>query len=296
MPFHFKKSESPVRALRRVGQKHIAEALRRLRRFRHPAAVHGARREIKKLRALFRLVRGENGRSPCRKAAKGLRRAASQLAPPRDARVMLKAFEQLTNRDAARRFSNIGRALQQNCRRETRRFQDDRSISVAKQALRKTNRRVAGLKIQADGWQAIEPGLRQSYRRGRAAYALACQQPSPENLHAWRKRVKDFWYHLRLLCPEWPATARVRLPELKQLGELLGEDHDLVLLKQFVAEHCAGLAGEAKPLNQLIESCRKKIRAQVLALGGRLYAEPPAAVCARLGRHWSVWRGEPGRH
>lgn len=69
MPFHFKKSESPVRALRRVGQKHIAEALRRLRRFRHPAAVHGARREIKKLRALFRLVCGEIGRGPYRQVA-----------------------------------------------------------------------------------------------------------------------------------------------------------------------------------------------------------------------------------
>jgi CHAD domain-containing protein len=296
MPFHFKKAEPPGRAVRRVIREHTGEALKCLGKSRHPAAIHGVRKEIKKLRAIYRLVRGEIGRAAYRKATKALRRATDRLAASRDARVTLQALEHLAGGGAARRFPKIQKALEENCRLETCRFRDDDSVAVAKQILRKINRRVSSLKIKADGWAALEPGLRQSYRRGRQAAELARQQPSPENFHEWRKQVKNFWYQLRLLCPEWRAAARDSENELEQLGELLGADHDLVLVKQFVAEHRARHVAEAKALNQLIESRQNELRAAACKLGLRLYAETPAAVCARLGRHWNAWHGEAVRH
>jgi len=290
MPFHFKKAESPAKGVRRVCREHIGEALGRLRKSRHPAAVHGVRKEIKKLRAIFRLVHGEIERDDYRKAAKTLRRTADCLAAPRDARVMLKAVEKLSGGGAARSFPKIQKALQKNCRRKTRRFRNEDSVALAEHFLRKINRRVADLKIKAVGWTAMEPGLRKSYRRGRMALKLSRKQPLPENFHEWRKHVKSFWYHLRLLCPEWPAAVRIMSDKLEQLGELLGDDHDLVLLKQFVAEHCTGQSREAAALNQLAESRQEKLRAAALKLGTRLYAETPAAVCARLGNYWNAWR------
>ena len=148
MPFHFKKSESPAKAVRRVCRERIGAALDGLRKPRHPAAVHGVRKEIKKLRALFRLVRGEIGRGAYRKGAKALREAAGSLTAPRDARVMLKAFEKLAGRNA-RRFAAIEKALQKNCRRETRRFRKKDAAAAAGRILRKTGRRVGELKIKA---------------------------------------------------------------------------------------------------------------------------------------------------
>jgi CHAD domain-containing protein len=290
MPFHFKKAEPPARAVRRVCREHIGEAQVRLRKIRHPAAVHGARKEIKKLRAIFRLVRREIGRAAYRKAGKALRRAADQLAAPRDARVMFKAFKQLAGRGGARRFPIILNALQKHCRRETRRFQGDDSIAVAERALQKAGRRVAGLKFVASGWAAIEPGLRQSYRRGRLAGRLARRQPSPEHFHAWRKEVKTFWHQLRLLCPDWPASTRLLTDKLNRLCELLGDDHDLALLKQFVTEQPQ--TGETAKLNHLIETRQKKLRVAALKLGSQFYKEAPATVCRRLGKDWSAWRGQ----
>ena len=117
MAFHFKKSESPAKAVRRVCRERVGAALKRLRQPGRPAAIHNVRREIKKLRALFRLVRGEIGRGVYRKGAKALREAADSLTAPRDARVILKAFEKLTGR-SARRFAGIEKALRRNCRRE----------------------------------------------------------------------------------------------------------------------------------------------------------------------------------
>ncbi len=104
--------------------------------------------------------------------AKALREAADSLTAPRDARVMLKVFGKLAGRDA-RKFAGIEKALRKNCRRESRRFRKKDSAAAADRILRKTSRRVGELKIKAGGWAAIEPGLKESYRRGREACRLA---------------------------------------------------------------------------------------------------------------------------
>src|SRR6185295_4124328 len=76
MPFYFKKAEKPGHAIRRVCREHIARALFRLRKSRHPAAIHAVRKEIKKLRAILRLVQGDLHSGDHRKLEKSLRRAA----------------------------------------------------------------------------------------------------------------------------------------------------------------------------------------------------------------------------
>ena len=289
MPFRFKKSESPAQGVRRVCRERIGAARERLREGGHPAAIHDVRREIKKLRAIFRLVRAAVGRGTYRKGARALREAADYLAAPHDARVTLKAFEKLTGR-SARRFGGIEGALRIIARREAERFGKDDSLGRAERLLRKTDRRVDDLKIKAAGWSAIGTGLKKSYRRGREACRRVHQQPSSENIHDWRKHVKDLWHYFCLLYPAWPAEGRARTDELELLGAQLGNDHDLSLLQQFVVGHCAGRAGEVEALNQLIESRQKQLRADALKLGARLYAETPAAICRRLEKHWNDWR------
>jgi CHAD domain-containing protein len=291
MPFRFKKSESPAKGVRRVFRERVGAALGRLRKPGSAAAVHGVRKEIKKLRSLFRLVRGEIGRSVYRKGAQALREAAASLTAPRDARVMLKALEKLAGRDA-RKFAGIEKALRKNRRREARRFRKKDSAAATDWILRKTNRCVGDLKIKSVGWAAIEPGLKESYRRGKEFYKLSHTHPSPENFHEWRKHVKDLWHYFCLLYPAWPAEGRAYKSKLELLGGLLGEDHDLFLLQQFASEHCTDEADEVCALNKLIASRQKVLRAAALELGSRLYAETPTSLCRRLGNYWDDWRGK----
>ena len=291
MPFRFKKSESPAKAVRRVCRERVGAALDRLRKRDSPAAVHGVRKEIKKLRALFRLVRAEIGRGVYRKGEKALREAADSLTAPRDARVMLKVFWKLAGRDT-RKFPGIEKALKKNCQRKSRRFRKKDSAAVADRILRKTGRRMGELKIKSGGWSAIEQGLKESYCRGREACRFVRKHPSSENFHEWRKHVKDLWHYFCLLYPAWPTEARAYTVDLELLAAHLGEDHDLFLLQQFATDHCAGRAGEAKALCRLIESRQKQLRAAALELGSRLYAETPATFCRRLEKHWNNWRGK----
>jgi CHAD domain-containing protein len=276
--------------VRRVCRERIGAALGRLHEADRPAAVHGVRKEIKKLRAIFRLVRGEISRGVYRKGAKALREAARSLTATRDARAKLKAFGKLTGHFAGR-LPEVEKVLRKHCRREARRFRNNDSVMLADRILRKTNRRVGDLKIEATGWAVIEPGLRQSYRRGRVAHRVARKEPSPENFHEWRKHVKDLWFYLRLLHPAWPLKMLAMTDELELLGEQLGDDHDLFLLKQFVVKHCAGQVKEVKALDRLIESRQKELRAAALKLGSRLYAETPEVTCRRLENCWNAWHG-----
>ena len=68
-----------------------------------------------------------------------------------------------------------------------------------------------------------------AYTDGRKAFA---KKPTTENLHDWRKRVKDLWYQQRLLEETWPGVMKAQAKEAKKLSKLLGEDHDLAVLAE----------------------------------------------------------------
>jgi hypothetical protein len=206
--------------------------------------------------------------------------------------VRLRALKKLAGRSMRQDFPEILRALQKNCRRETRHFQKGNSVAVAERILRKTGRHLRDLKTKTDGWAAIEPGLRRNYRRGQETGRLVRQKPSPECFHEWRKQVKDRWHYFRLLSRAWPAAMQSQTDELAWLGELLGDDHDLFLLQQSARLTCADQTKEVKELNRLIEARQKKLRAAALKLGSRLYAKTPTVVCRRLENYWNEWRSE----
>ena len=50
-------------------------------------------------------------------------------------------------------------------------------------------------------WKQICGAVEKIYKRGQRGLAKTIKKPVPENFHAWRKRVKDLWYQLRILQP-----------------------------------------------------------------------------------------------
>jgi len=96
MPFHFKKKESVAKAARRLCCERIDDALENLKDRDRLKSVHEVRKEIKKLRAILRLVRGEIGKNFYRKSNDLFRKVAVFLTAIRDSHVKLNAFEALT--------------------------------------------------------------------------------------------------------------------------------------------------------------------------------------------------------
>lgn len=295
MASHFKKKESPTKAARRLSRERLGKALAHLQKCDRLEAVHLVRKEIKKVRATLGLVCERMDGAVYRKYAKPLRAAARQLRGPRDAHVRPRTLKRLINRFKgllpAHPFPGIKEILRQNCLKQTREFLKGTSAAKVDRMLRKMNRRARDLKVKSDGWAAIQQGLKQSYQCGRAASSTARRQPSPENLHEWRKHVQNLWHQLCLLRPIRPDHLRVAVGELKLLSQHLGDDHDLVMLRQFVALHCARkFSAEVKLLYELIERRQRELQSTAFAIGSRFYVEKLAVFCRRLESYWHGWR------
>ena len=152
--------------------------------------------------------------------------------------------------------------------------------------------RVRGWPVGGDGWDAIESGLRRSYRRGGATMRDAVADPTVERLHEWRKRVKDLWYHLRILTPAWPAVVEALAEEAHVLSEQLGDDHDLAMLATAARDHADAFA-EPLDLDALVDAIddrRSELQRSATSLGRRLYADEPEAFIARIEVWWRAWR------
>lgn len=295
MPFHFKKREPVAKAMRRMCCEGLDDALETLEHGDRGEAVHNVRKEIKKLRAIFRLMRGEIGHKIYRRNNQALRAAAGGLTAMRDAQVILNAFKELTKhfrrRLPKRPFPEIEEALRENRHGEEKKFLKGRSASSVRKILRELKSAAGDLQTDSKGWKAIRPGLSRSFGRGREALQAVQKDCSPETLHEWRKRVKDLWHHLRLLCGTWPEELRAKTDELEKMAELLGDHHDLVMLAGFVNKDFKGTA-EAKHLVGLIEARQTALRSEALKRGERFFTEQPQRFCERIGDYWKIWRGE----
>jgi CHAD domain-containing protein len=150
--------------------------------------------------------------------------------------------------------------------------------------------RVDYWELRRGGWRALKPGLAQSYRRGRKAFRRAQTDPTLENLHEWRKRVKDLWYELRLLTPVCGRVVKGQAKEAGELSDLLGDDHDLGVLSQTVAVMSADLAVDVEALQALIAHRRGELQLAAMVVGRRLYGEAPKAFLKRIHTYWLAGR------
>jgi CHAD domain-containing protein len=298
MAFCFKRKESVAKGVRRLGRERIENALECLKDCRHAEAIHGARKDIKKVRAVIRLVHTEiTKKAYCRQNCL-LREAAKDLAASRDAFVKVKTLRNLMRHFRGQLAPGALRYVRSELRNafdeEMKRFAKEKSARTVERVLRRVAKELERLDVSGKGWKAIGPGVKSAYSKGRHAYQTVLKDLSPENLHEWRKHAKDLWYQVSLLRPVWPEQMDATARELETLGEYLGDDHDLFVLQQSVREQCAGDRDgrELEILHGLIEERQRELRAAAFALGRRFYAEKPSAFCERLAGYWYTWRRE----
>jgi CHAD domain-containing protein len=101
--------------------------------------------------------------------------------------------------------------------------------------------------------------------------------------------VKNFREQLNFLCEEWPAKTAEMIRQLKSLGDHLGDDHDLVLLRKFAQEQCQP-SGETLALARLIDAKRRELQDIIWQLGSQLYRDVPDQACDQLKKDWKNWR------
>jgi hypothetical protein len=148
--------------------------------------------------------------------------------------------------------------------------------------------------LAGDDWEALEGGLKWIYLHGYRAFHEASESRTDENLHEWRKRVKDLWYVMDLLQPIRPGFTEGWGEEAHKLADDLGDDHDLAVLRQVFTDpgDRLGVPAAGVVIVPLIDRRRVELQQDAFTRGRNLYGERPKRFLAQLGAYWRAWRSE----
>ena len=235
----------------------------------HDLAVHQARKAMKRVRALLRLVRRSIGAVEFAVEDADARDIGRLLAPLRDARVTLDTIgvvhpggcPVLASRLAERHQSLMDAA-----------WVDDVVPSRVNAALEGIESRWAAIfrQVGGDGLEAVRTGMARTYRRGRKRMKRVIAQPGAEAFHEWRKEVKYLRYQLEAMSPADEVGLSTLVGALDELGETLGSEHDLTVLAHLATAE-DGCGEELARLAGGVGLPGGELRARALTLGQRLY-------------------------
>lgn len=235
-------------------------------------AVHRTRRALKRVRSLWMVLEPLPGANREGRVLQ-VRDAGRLLSAARDADVMAAEATRLAQR-AEGRVGPAATLLEERCAlRAERAHRETPPFGLVAARLRACEADARSLPVVFEGGRLLAEALVASYRRGRKDWRDIEDGASPKALHDWRKRVKQR-RHLSAIVPiATPVTGRSIQADLEQLGEVLGEEHDLAVMKHHLEEDEGFLAPNEgrSDLLDLIARRRRKLKRVALDLGGELY-------------------------
>ena len=256
-------------------------------------AVHSTRKRLKRVRAALRLSRDALGDDAYQRENTHLRMVAGRLSSARDARVLLDTLAALEERFEDELPPGATAALRSHleddhARAEAALAEEGDVAAMTLEALEEARARTAQWTFEHDGFDALRPGLRRIYRRGRRRLRAACADPSVENLHDYRKRVKDLWHAAQLLRPAHPKRMKRLARRAHEVADLLGDDHDLSVLRDYVEVHPQFVedAAARDALLAVIGRRRDVLRRRALKRGRRVYKRSPKRFVRPIERGW----------
>ncbi len=297
MSYRFERDEGAADGVRRIvleRLEHAREQLERELRRNPDDAVHTARKDLKKARSAIRLVRAELGKQGYRRDNELLRDAGRELSDVRDAAVGTETLEKLRDHYRADLTATHNRAFAKALEASAVAAGaglPELEASGALELIEAGHREVQGWRLGEDGWALVGPGLKRAYSRGLRQLEAVEAEPSPGAVHEWRKRVKDLWYHLRLLERAWPEVLSQLTEQAHELANFLGDHHDLTTLADSLEDGSLDLTeAQLRSVTDLIERRQGELIDDALPLGRRIYAEKPKAFAHRLEAYWEAWR------
>jgi CHAD domain-containing protein len=302
-------SDEPDRKYRLRADEYLPDGIRRIARGQlHNAheelsgasprqfgdAVHETRKGLKRLRASVRLARDGIGEETYERENAAFRTAGQRLSAGRDAQVLLETIDSLSERFADELPARVTAVLRSRLEDERKDAEaaaqhDEAGTAAVLNALEGGLTRTPAWTFDNDDFGALSPGLRRIYGRGRKRMRAARKDPSAENLHEWRKRVKDLWHASQIVRPAQPKRLERVSRRAHKLADLLGDGHDLSMLRAYVETHpqCFENQASKKALLAVIDRRSDALLDKALDLGRRLYKRSPKRFVRKIERGWS---------
>ena len=236
--YRLKSREKPSAGVRRIAYERIDDALDHLGERHHdPAdAVHEARKDLKKLRSLLRMVGPAIGRRVYTRENARFRDLGRELSGARDAEVKLHTLVSLRERSGDLTGST---AMWPPWRRSVSgpRFPDQSSPTQSASSRRVARASPTG--PSATGRRPVTVSYEATAEVARRWRRCASIPPTPGCTSGGAS--KDLWYHLRIVSGAWPEVLESVADQAHELSELLGDHHDLAVLAEDAAGRPASL-------------------------------------------------------
>jgi len=277
------RSKEPLaKGVRRIARGQIDATCLVLQGSEEPhKAIHEARKALKKIRAILRLVAPEFGRKQFRAERLPFQDAARLLAPLRDADVRVASLDALIQRGKLEPgdFSKVRGELEAAAARLARGAARPKRRSV--EILRLARGRVRRWPLGDLEWKNLVKEIRRVYRKGKTCLELYQREQTPETFHAWRKRVKELWYHLRIVRALLPEAVAKQIALFGEIGEIAGNARDLVMLRETLSVRKTDV--ETALLIGEIDVRLPELQQAATERGVQLYAEKPGVFAKRIG-------------
>ncbi len=294
MAARFEPGEALRKAFARAAAEEVAAVRQALSGEDDPeTAVHRARRAIKRLRALLRLARPALG-GGFKKASSRWRDAGRLLAGGRDAAVVPGTYDKVAEASGGLPAKQVS-AIRQKLNGGAVQGSLDRENGAVAEAVERAGKSMDKLRWPRTGGDLFEGFLR-TQRRLQERRKSARADPHSENLHEWRKRLKDDAAQAGLLRAVLPEALALRREEGKQVAEILGEEHDLAMLQGRLGELTAprGTKQTRDRLVRAIAEKRAELSRVALARGEALARPKPKAFAREIVACWASAREEAG--
>jgi CHAD domain-containing protein len=243
--------------------------------------VYEARKNMKRLRALLRFVKSNISATLYQRENAVYREIAQRLAPLRDSWVVVETLESLKIDRTNTHYISLRKALVKRHEQIAKEFWDSSAIQDVIVLVETAQKRTRFWQIKEDGFDTIRPNIQRTIKTGKEMLALSQQDPTPHNLHEWRKYVKHLWYQTTLLQPTYPDLLDPMIAQLDELGDMLGKAHDFFVLREIVGTIVMNSA-DHQAFYETLESSQHQLEQVGLQFGAEFYAQDFKAVLKAL--------------
>ncbi|MBX4868658.1 CHAD domain-containing protein [Rhizobium bangladeshense] len=258
-------------------------------------AIHSFRKNLKRLRSLYRLVAREVPHFQKQENAR-LRDAARSLSAIRDAAALIGTAQYLQHSARGKEESEaLGRIVtilegRRDWMAEAERGLEQRLIETSG-VLKEAITALDGISFDGShrrNARMLAKSWRRTARKAKAALAGCHGDASADNFHDLRKRTYDYRLYHALLRDIWPGAMKAKRDAAKELVEDLGHIHDLVVLCELV-EAEPQLFTRNDDLAHLLDAIifrQQEDRRQALVKAEAVFADDPDEESERIELLW----------
>lgn len=261
--------------------------------------VHETRKNFKKIRTILRLIKSTIQIESFRIENSFYADSGRVLSDLRDSTVLIMIFDKLLKKSELEMssfdfsvFRNF--LIEKHKHISASKHQKSEVVNSLSTDLLLARSRVFDWQISGDSFKIIKKNLQRIYEQGQNYMFAVFNEAVKENVHEWRKRVKNLWYSMRLLSNIWPEIMSPLVILLGKLSDILGDTNDLFLLKQRIISNQSKFKDghHTKELIIFIDKRIIDLLRDARSIGRKVYSEDSQYFVGRMQNYFEIWRSE----